>query len=298
MLTKKITSRSDLREIIGSFNIKSDTVLVKPNWVGAYPGGYTDAKIIDLLLSSLEGKRVVFLESYTFWRTDKKKKGEGDYFSSKEAALESGKQHWEFFKSMDKWFLQETGIDKVLKKHGAKYLSITNEIWKGKGVKPETISSIVEKRFSPVAIKEMYEMVPESIFAFRGCPLISLAKAKIDSAYGGSFSIKNMFGLIPDPNRYEKYHGGDSEKILARSIIDVHKIYQSLFNVKFVVESVFQYCRMDWTTEMSQKIDGDGTLIAGDSGYEVDSEAERIYKAKIAGPLKNLLEEYKNVFTK
>jgi len=38
----------------------------------------------------------------------------------------------------------------------------------------------------------------------RGASLISFAKAKIDSAYGASFSIKNLFGLIPDPNRYEK----------------------------------------------------------------------------------------------
>jgi len=96
----------------------------------------------------------------------------------------------------------------------------------------------------------------------------------------------------------KKYHGGDPETLLARSIIDVHKIYQSLFNVKFVVESVFQYGRMDWTTGMSQKIDGNGIIIAGDDGYKVDSEAEKVYQATIAGPLKNLLEEYKKVFKK
>src|SRR4030042_4143630 len=110
MLTNKITSKNDLKEIIDNLNIKSDIVLIKPNWVGAYSGGYTDAKIIDLLLSCLEGKKVIFLESYTFWRTDKKKEGKGDYFSSKEATLESGKQHWDFFKKMDSWFLKDTGI--------------------------------------------------------------------------------------------------------------------------------------------------------------------------------------------
>jgi len=298
MLTKKITSKSNLREIIDSFNLKGGTVLVKPNWVGAYPGGYTDAKILDLLLSSLEGKRVILLESYTFWRTDKKKDGDDDYFSSKEATLESGKQHWEFFKGMDEWFLKYTGIGDVLKKYNAQYLNITNEIWRGNIANPQEIASLVESKFPPVAIKDMYAVIPQSLLELKGAPLISFAKAKIDSNYGASFSIKNLFGLIPDPTRYEKYHGGDPEKLLSRSIIDVHKIYQSLFDVKFVVESVFQYGKMDWTTGRSQKINGDGTLIAGDDGYKVDKEAERTYKVKSSGPLKNLLKEYKNVFAK
>jgi len=296
VLTKKIATKGDLLEVINSLDLKGNTVLVKPNWVGAYPGGYTDAKIIDLLLSTLKGKKVIFLESYTFWRTDKKKEGQGDYFSSREATLESGKQHWEFFKKMDQWFLKETEIGNVLKKHHAQYLNITDEIWKGRIADSKTIKSLVESNFPPVAIKDLYSTVPQSLLDLRGAPLISLAKAKIDSAYGGSFSIKNLFGLIPDPTRYEKYHGGDSEKYLSRSIIDVHKIYQSLFDVKFIVESVFEYCRMDWTTEMSKKIEGNGIIIAGDNGYEVDSEAEKEYQAKMIGPLKDLLQEYKEVF--
>lgn len=296
VLTKKITSKNDFKEIIDSFKLKGETVLVKPNWVGAYSGGYTDAKVLDLLLSSLKGKRVILLESYTFWRTDKKKKGQGDYFSSKEATLETGKQHWDFFKKMDKWFLKDTGIDKVLAKHNAQYLNITNEVWKGNIANPQEIASLVENKFPPVAIKDMYAMIPKSVLELKGSPLISFAKAKGDSCYGASFSIKNLFGLIPDPNRYEKYHGGDPEKLLARSIIDVHKIYQSLFDVKFVVESVFEYGKMNWTTGMCQKIKGDGTIIVGDSGYEVDKEAERKYKIRAAGPVKNLLKDYKSIF--
>ena len=71
-----------------------------------------------------------------------------------------------------------------------------------------------------------------------------------------------------------------------------------LFDVKFVVESVFNYCNMNWTTEMSQKIDGNGIIIAGDNGYEVDSKAEKTYKARVKGPLRDLLKKYKGVFTK
>lgn len=43
VIVKNISSPNDLQEIIDSLNIESDTVLIKPNWVGAYPGGYTDA---------------------------------------------------------------------------------------------------------------------------------------------------------------------------------------------------------------------------------------------------------------
>ena len=298
MLVKKIKSKTDFQFAINSLNLKSDTVLIKPNWVGLYPGGYTDAKTLDLLLSSLGGKRIILLESYSFWRTDKKKSGQGDYFSSKEATLESGKQHWEFFKKMDGWFLEETGIGDVLKKYNAEYLNITNEIWNEVIANPHEVATLAKSRFLPVVIEEMYAMIPQSLLKLKGAPLISFAKAKIDSSYGASFSIKNLFGLIPDPNRYERYHGGDPEKLLSRSIVDVHKIYQSLFEVKFIVESIFEYCEMDWTTEMSKKREGDGTIIVGDEGYEVDVKAEEIYKVRMKGPLKNLLEEYKSVFTK
>lgn len=298
MLIKKIYSKNDFQDIIDSLDLNGNTVLIKPNWVGLYPGGYTDAETLNLLFSSLKGKKIIIIESYTFWRTDKKRAGQGDYFSSKEATLESGKKHWEFFKRMDKWFLKETEIAEVLYKHHVQYLNITDEIWKGAIADPQKIASLVESKFSPLAIKDMYAMFPQSLYDLKGIPLISFAKAKIDSSYGASFSIKNLFGLIPDPNRYEKYHGGDPEKLLSRSIVDVHKVYQGLFDVKFVVESVFQYCRMDWTTEKSEKIDGNGIVIAGDNGCEVDSEAEKTYKVKISGPLSNLLNEYKSVFTK
>lgn len=296
VIAKKISSKSDFGKLIESLNLVGETILVKPNWVGAYLGGYTDAKVIDLLLSSLKGKRVIFIESYSFWRTDKKWNGKGDYFSSKEGTLETGKQHWNFFKKMDRWFLKETGIGDVLRKYNAQYLNITNEIWKGNIAKPQEIAALVESKFSPVAVNDMYGIVPQVLFELKGSPLISFAKAKIDSAYGLSASIKNIFGLIPDPTRYEKYHGGDAEKLLSGSIVDVHKIYQSLFNLKFAVESIFTYCRMDWDVEMSEKREGNKVIIVGDDGYGVDRKAEDVYKSKMKGPLKDLLRKYKDTF--
>ena len=57
------------------------------------------------------------VESYTFWRTDKYAVGGGDYLSSQEATLKTGKKHWRHFKKQDQWFLSATGIGDVLKKH-------------------------------------------------------------------------------------------------------------------------------------------------------------------------------------
>jgi len=296
MITRLITNSKDFQEAIDTLDLKGDTILVKPNWVGPFAGGYTDDKVIDLLLSSLKGKKVIFLESYTFWRTDKKKDGPDDYFSSKEATLETGRQHWDFFKEMDKWFLEYTGIGEVLKKHNAEYLCITDEIWEDKVADSIEIQRLVEEKYSPVRDKDLYKIVPQRLFELKGAPLISFSKAKIDSAYGLSASIKNLFGLIPDPSRYVKYHGGDEEKLLSTSIVDINKVYQSLFNTKFVVESVFEYCEMNWDAGKSTKIEGDGTLIYGDSGLEVDRQAEKVYGSNMKGPLTDLLTEYEKVF--
>lgn len=296
MQVQKINSKKDIEVILEQLAITSKTVLIKPNWVGAYNGGYTDARVIDLFLQALKGKKVIFIESYTFWRTDKKKDAKGDYFSSRYANLEKGIQHWDFFKKMDDWFLNFTGIGSILKKHKAEYLNITNQVWEKNVAHSNIIKELVLNKYSHVAIDDMYAYIPKKIYDFSGSNLISLAKAKIDSAYGASFSIKNLFGLIPDPTRYDKYHGGDKEDILTQSIIDVHKIYQSLFKVSFMVESIFEYGSMNWDTGLSTKLQGNKMLIAGNDGYKVDNKALEIYNATLHGPMNDLFDRYKTVF--
>lgn len=291
----QITSPDDFSPVIEYLGLSNaGTILVKPNWVGAMPGGFTDAKIIDYFLEALKGKKVIFIEGYSYWRTDKKRDTTEDYFSSKEASLETGKKHWDFFKEMDEWFLNETGIADVLKSHHSTYISTTDEIWSGRGANSEAIRSIVEEKFTPVQNPQLYEGVPQILLDLKGAPLVSLSKAKIDSSYGASLSIKNIYGLIPDPNRFRKYHGeDDNESLLTQSIVDIHKIYQSLFDLKFIVESVFDYCRMNWDTEKSEPMPGNNLLIAGTDGAAVDEEALSRLNANLIGPMANLLSLYK-----
>jgi hypothetical protein len=52
-----------------------------------------------------------------------------------------------------------------------------------------------------------------------------------------SFTIKNLFGMIPDPLR--PYWHGPKNSTITQSIIDINKIYHSLFNVFGICEAIF-----------------------------------------------------------
>ncbi|NIW34410.1 DUF362 domain-containing protein, partial [Candidatus Bathyarchaeota archaeon] len=52
-----------------------------------------------------------------------------------------------------------------------------------------------------------------------------------------SLTLKNLFGMIPGPDR-GKFHG-EMNKAMNHSIVDMNKIYRSLFKTKGVVEGVF-----------------------------------------------------------
>lgn len=292
---QKITNQKDMNSFVASLDIKGDKVLLKPNWVSYAPGEYTDAKVLDMFLTSLARPTMV-LESHTFWRTNKMAKNEGDYFSSSEATLETGKAHRDFFLEQDKIFLETTGIGEVLRKHKSEYLCITEEIWKGNVADPEKIKQITEEKYKPVHIQDLYGVIPQKVLDLRGADLISLAKAKTESSYGASLSMKNLFGLIPDPTRYVKYHGGESEALLVQSIVDINKIYQSLFKTTFVVEGVFNNCFMNWDTNKAEPFFDWGVILGGKDGLEVDTVGCKLIGTDFKASLADLKKVYKDTF--
>jgi uncharacterized protein (DUF362 family) len=78
----------------------------------------------------------------------------------------------------------------------------------------------------------------------RGASLLSLSKYKlVFYPLGVSLAIKNLFGLIPGPSR-GKFHGPEHVH-LDRSILDINKIYRSLFTLKGVVEAVYSAGRLE-----------------------------------------------------
>ena len=198
-------------------------VIIKPNL--GFSVCYTEAKILDWVLTAVNGDAIV-VESYGWARTKE--------------ALETGS--WgsiepEDLRESDRWFMEYSGISKVLKKHNVEFLNITEENWAHHTADPELISNIVNEKHGPLEREDFLGFIPERLYEMRGSDLLSLAKVRVlEAPMHVSFAVKNLFGMIPGPSR-GKYHG-EKHSRLSRSIIDIYKVYDSLFNVKGVVEAV------------------------------------------------------------
>ena len=95
----------------------------------------------------------------------------------------------------------------------------------------------MESKYDPVTRDELYGVIPERLYELRQGDLLCLSKVKLwQDAIGVSFTVKNLFGMIPDPNRM-KYHG-KKHKDLHVNIVDIFKIYDTVFNIKGVVEAM------------------------------------------------------------
>jgi len=224
VVLSRITDAEDMRRFAKELNIRGKGFVIKPNWSNA--NTYTSAENLDFLFDCLEGKKTV-VEGYTAWRNRLNTGPEPkDFITPKNA-----KRKWKWIKEQDSWFLKYSGIDKVLKVHGVDYINITEEVWNQRTAAKEKIQKIVEERFGPLKNEEMYEFVPNKIYTLRGHSLISLNLSRITREVM-SLSTKNLFGLIPDPARYGKWHG-ENDSLLPQSIADINKLYRSLFEPCF-----------------------------------------------------------------
>jgi len=203
----------------------SDNYIVKPNWFFQGIGFYTDTRTLRLLLECLD--KVTVIESYTFQRND----------GTRTITPENGKQNWDWIREQDRKFLQTTGFDILFKEYNVEYVNLTEEVWSERIANPENVRKSVEAAFTPVFRKELYEQVPECIYAMRGRKLISFAKLKQQRANRVSATLKNIFGNIVEPNRMG-WHGNKGSD-LARSIVDANKVYASLFEVLGLCEAIF-----------------------------------------------------------
>ena len=133
---------------------------------------------------------------------------------------------------MDKAFRDEHGFTDLFNEFNVSYVNVTDEVWSERIADPAEVERSVETRFKPVKKDKLYSMVPKKLYDLRGSTFISLAKLK---AYA-SFTIKNLFGMIPDPLR-PWWHGPKNSRI-ATSIVDINKVYHSLFNVYGICEAL------------------------------------------------------------
>jgi uncharacterized protein (DUF362 family) len=106
----------------------------------------------------------------------------------------------------------------------------------------------------------------------RGGSLLSLSKYKVVFyPLGVSYSIKNLFGLIPGPSR-GKFHG-KKHAFLDQSIVDINKIYHSLFSVKGIVEAVYSSGYLETEMERTRVFPGCGMAFASEDTVSLDAFA-------------------------
>ncbi|MFW9963440.1 MAG: DUF362 domain-containing protein [Candidatus Sifarchaeia archaeon] len=229
-------------------------VVIKPNW--GFSVIYTEAAILDWTLSAINGNAII-VESYGWARC-------------REAVEEKKYGAWdrETLRKSDKWFLRYAGIDKVLEKHDVEYINITEEIWAGRAAEQETIQKIVEDSYSPLFMKKMASFVPQRLYDLSDGTLLNLAKLKfMGDDIVISLTLKNLFGMIPGPDRGE-FHG-EMNKAMNPSIVDMNKIYRSLFKTKGVVEAV--HSASSGMTLEPQVFMNPGVLWSCDDTLELDA---------------------------
>jgi uncharacterized protein (DUF362 family) len=243
--------------MLDSLNL-TPPVLIKPNW--GTVECFTEADILDWTLAAIPGEKIV-IESHG-WARDEQTLQQRNPADLTKANLRKG----------DQWFRDFAGIDPVLEKHQVEYLNLTEEVWAGRTADPGLIQRAVEERYAPVQFEEHYSKVPERLYQLRGGTLLSLTKYKIVFyPLGASLAIKNLFGLIPGPSR-GKYHGTE-HIFLDQNIVDINKIYRSLFTVKGMIEAVHSAGYHEIEKERTRVFPGCGAAFASEDTISLDAFA-------------------------
>ena len=225
VVARRVTGAGELRDLLLASGLPGDeeVYLIKPTWHGRAPGTYTDAQALDLLLTALRPGRAVIVEGYTSGRNDSSRAIDWTV---------DPRPHWDWIREQDRLYLEQTGLTAVIERHGARYISVTEEVWSGRVVPAGEVAALVRDTRGPIAQPELYRLVPSSLYDLRGAPLLSMARFK------GSMrlSTMNLFGLIPDPLR-TRWHGADDLGLL-RTMVDLAMLYGSLFRLHGMVEAI------------------------------------------------------------
>ena len=239
----RVRDSADLKRLLTDPELRLEVFIIKPTWYSLHPGNFTDAETLRVLLEALEG-RVVVTESYTLDRHDGSMRfvvdgEEVDWgwilrHPSWDWAREEGR--WDEFRRQERWFLDEYGFTDLFEEYGAEYVNVTEEVWSGRTADARAVREAVEGRFPPVLREELYGYVPQKLYDLRGATLISFGRVKGIHGTFPSLTMKNLFGLIPDPLR--AWWHGPRDRWLGRSIVDVNKVYHSLFNVYGICEAI------------------------------------------------------------
>ncbi len=293
-IAKAKTAR-DFKHIFADSQLRSDPIIVKPNWVTDDAGTFTTAATLRKVFEALPGK-IIVTEGYQLGRSwNQTPCGEtftvdGEehdwlWFRKKGWSWLHTHPDWGWFRDgahrdrvrrEDRLFLDRHGFTDLLNEFGAEYVNITEEVWSGGGADPKTIRETVEARHGPCFTQKLYEIVPQRLHRHRGATLISLTRLK---EYN-SFTLKNLFGLIPDPLR--SWWHGPHDKRLTKSIMDTAKVYDSLFTLYGVWEYGAGTRLRNPRGKLGEEgwrydvVDGPGLLATGSNLVEMDALLHRL----------------------
>jgi len=255
----KLTNPNEISQLLDDPWLKNQTIIIKPNWVSTDPADFTDVDTLRVLIEALDSP-VVVTESYCLARSmNILKQGLGFTVEGKDVNwqwLLKGdgwkwlieNPDWDWFKRGEHWnqivledknFIDEYGFADLFTEFDVTYINVTEEVWSGRIANPTEVKKIVESRYKPVQNKKLYGMVPAKLFDLRNSTFISFARMKMYA----SFTIKNIFGMIPDPLR--PFWHGPKNSTIVQSIIDINKIYHSLFNVFGICEAIYTLPLLD-----------------------------------------------------
>ncbi|KKM14777.1 hypothetical protein LCGC14_1702700 [marine sediment metagenome] len=248
----KVSNSDELKQILIDPWLESETIIIKPNWGSNLPAAFNDSKTLRMILEVLDSN-IVVTESHThsfiyplledvmsFVIEDKEVnwewfiKGDGWKWLIENPDWDWFKKdgYWDQLKKEEQAFLDEFGFTDLFKEFNVSYINVTDEIWNERIADPSEVKKLVESRFKPVKVDQLYSMVPKKLYDLRGSTFISFAKVKLYA----SFTMKNIFGMIPDPLR-PWWHGINESRIVT-SINDINKIYSSLFNVYGICDAL------------------------------------------------------------
>ena len=288
----KVNSADELRPLLDDRWFNSEPIIIKPNWVSTDPGEFTDAGTLRLLFETLAGRFIV-TESYSLLRSmNILKEGLSFFVNGKEVnwkwllkgagwkwltenydwAWFMDGEHWEQLRREDQAFRDRYGFTDLFEEYNVTYINVTEEVWNGRSADPNAIKQSVESKFKPVHIKKLYSLVPKALYDLRGSTLVSFARMKMYA----SFTLKNLFGMIPDPLR-PWWHGSNGNRIV-QNIVDINKVYHALFNVYGVCEALHTTAYIDpagqyegvYTGKYNLK-EGSGVVVFGKDLVSIDS---------------------------
>jgi len=270
VIISKATSAKALCEFLENLELKGAVFVVKPNW--NYANAFTSAEKLDWLFSFLKGS-IKIIEGYSPWRNELNTQLKLQEVISPTNA----KMKWQWIKEQDKWFLEYSGIDKILSKHRVEYINVTEEFWSMKTLDPDELRDIVDNKYGVLVNQEMYDFLPSNIYALRGSTMISF-----NSSYNLEdhvpLSTSNLFTLIPDPIRHIKWRGRNLSRF-SQSIVDINKIYRGVFSPSYWINEIMG---KDIFVGSKNSVEADA-VTAKLMGYDAEKINYLLHAAKVFG---------------